>query len=193
MVWTHGMEALQEFVNAANNLHPTIKLTHCTSFEHVHFLDTTVHFFHDHLQTEIYTKPTDAHQYLLPSSCHPRHVIKNIPKSLALRIRRVCSITAYFEKHAAQLTTYLVSRYYKAKHVKKALEEVRAIPRESLLTSPPKNDNERMPFITNYCPQFSGVGTHPAISAAAGGPRAQKPMPCHYDIGRRFLKSTSVD
>ena len=40
---------------------------------------------------DLYTKPTDTHQYLLPTSCHPKHFCKNVPYSLALRLRRICS------------------------------------------------------------------------------------------------------
>ena len=115
LVWTHDIKALNEFIEAANNLYPTIKFTHCISPEKVNFLDTTVYLVDYSLETEIYTKPTDTHQYLLPSSCHPRHIIKNIPRSLALRIRRVCSTSAFFDKHAAQLTAYLILRQYKEK------------------------------------------------------------------------------
>ena len=65
---------------------------------------------HNFLETEIHTKPTDTHQYLLPSSCYPRRIIKNIPRSLALCIKKVCSALAFFDKPAAQLTTYLILR-----------------------------------------------------------------------------------
>ena len=90
LVWTHGIKALNEFIEAANNLYPTIKFTHCISPEKVNFLDTTVHKIDNSLETEIYSKPTDSHQCLLPNSFHPRRIIKNIPRSLVLRIRRAC-------------------------------------------------------------------------------------------------------
>ena len=110
LVWTPGIKAFNKFIEAANSLHPTIKFTHCISPEKVNVLDTTVHLVDNSLETETYTKPTDTHQYLLPSSCHPRHIIKNIPRSLALRIRRACSTSAFFDKHAAHLAIYLILR-----------------------------------------------------------------------------------
>ena len=137
---------------AANNLFPTVRFIHCISPEKVNFLDTTVHLVDNFLETEICTKSTDTHQYLLSSSCHPRHIIKNIPKSLALRIRRVCSTSAFFDKHAAQLTTYLILRQCKEKQVQSVINKVRAIPREKLL-APSQNSTNRIPFVTNYCPQ----------------------------------------
>ena len=46
----------------------------------VDFLDCTVRIRNREFKTELYTKDTDAHLYLLSSSCHPKHTIKAIPK-----------------------------------------------------------------------------------------------------------------
>ena len=43
------------------------------------------------LETDLYCKPTDTHQYLQRASCHPWHTKKAIPYGQALRIRRICS------------------------------------------------------------------------------------------------------
>ena len=152
MVWTHGIDTLLEFIDNANRLHPTIKFTYSFSPETVHFLDTTGHLINNHIETELYRKPTDTHQYLFPSSCHPRCIIKNIPKSLALRIKCICSTTAYFEKHAACLTSYLVSRSYKEKHIRKIIDKVRNIPKKNLLISTLKSASKKTSFITTFHP-----------------------------------------
>ena len=43
------------------------------------------------LQTDVYSKPTDTHQYLDFKSCHPAHVKKAIPYDQALRLKQVCN------------------------------------------------------------------------------------------------------
>ena len=43
------------------------------------------------IETDLFCKPTDKHQYLLHSSSHPFHTKRSIPYSLALRLRRICS------------------------------------------------------------------------------------------------------
>jgi len=81
----------------------------------VNFLDVTVVNRNGNLETTLYTKPTDAHLYLNANSCHPPHVVKNIPKGLFIRIRRICSEKSEYLKHARQLQNYLIKRGYNGK------------------------------------------------------------------------------
>ena len=91
MVWTHGEEKLNEFITHINSSHNTIKFTHEFSESSISFLDVTVLLDNNNqISTDLYVKSTDTHQYLLHTSCHPNHVKKSIPFSLALRIRRIC-------------------------------------------------------------------------------------------------------
>ena len=50
------------------------------------------------IETDLYVKPTDSHQYLQSSSCHPFHCKKGIPYSQTLRLNRICSETNSFDK-----------------------------------------------------------------------------------------------
>ena len=94
-VWNDGEELLQQFLQEMNTFHPTIKFTAEWSREKVSFLDTTVILDGTILHTDLYTKPTDTHQYFLPSSCHPGHCTNSIPYSQALRL----------EEYAPEMTT----------------------------------------------------------------------------------------
>lgn len=52
----------------------------------------------DILQTDLYTKPTDAHLYLHYSSFHSKHQKNSIPYSQAIRMRRIfSSLERYYE------------------------------------------------------------------------------------------------
>jgi peptide-methionine (R)-S-oxide reductase len=86
MKWTQSDEELLNFLSRANNLHPSIKFTHEISNTTISFLDTSSSLSEDVLSTDLYSKPTDTNQYLLPSSCHPPHVTRSIPYNQALRI-----------------------------------------------------------------------------------------------------------
>lgn len=99
-VWMNGEESLKLFMNHMNNYHDTIKFTFNWSTEEVDFLDVTVKLNDGIIQTDLYTKPTDKHQYLFFTSCHPSASKKGIPYAQALRIRRICSEDELFEKRA---------------------------------------------------------------------------------------------
>ena len=80
-IWEHGEESLQEFINEINSFHPTIKFTADWSKEKVNFLDVEVTLKNSVLSTDLFVKPTDTHQFLDPTSCHPYHCKKGIPYS----------------------------------------------------------------------------------------------------------------
>ena len=46
------------------------------------------------LETDVFIKPTDSHQYLHSSSCHPGACKRSIPFAQAMRLRRICSKTS---------------------------------------------------------------------------------------------------
>ena len=107
MKWIHGRETLEAFLETANSFYPTIRFTVDVSNDKHLFLDTTSHLVDDKVVVDIYTKPTDSQQYLLPTSCHPPHCNNNIPYILALRIRRICFDDEAFEKRVSDLSVHL--------------------------------------------------------------------------------------
>ena len=52
-------------------------------------------------------KPIDAYIHLKPKSCHPAHMIKKIPKSQFLRLRKICSDTSDYIKKSNATGSYL--------------------------------------------------------------------------------------
>jgi len=91
IVWTEGEEKLREFFNYLNNAHETIKFI-CKWSEHeIEFLDVKVLNESGVLETDVFIKPTDSHQYLHHSSCHPGACKRSIPFAQAMHLRRVCS------------------------------------------------------------------------------------------------------
>ena len=113
LLWLHGEDKLHEFITQLNNLYPTIKFTGSFSKYEIPFLDVNVLLIKGTLQTDLYVNPTDKHQYLLKSSCHPSNIKKSIPYSMALRLRRICSTDDFFNKRLNVNTTHLINRGYK--------------------------------------------------------------------------------
>ena len=58
---------------------------------HLPFLDITLINDEGKIETDIYFKKTDNKQYILYTSCHPRHIKNNIPYCLARRIKTIVS------------------------------------------------------------------------------------------------------
>jgi hypothetical protein len=87
------------------------------------------------INTDLYKKPTDRVQYLLPNSCHPNHIFKNVLYSLALRILRICSKKSDLEIRLQELSTMLISRNYNKNIVKNAIEHVKTLERKTHLDS----------------------------------------------------------
>ena len=107
-------------------------------------MDVSVITENGKLICDLYTKPTDSHLYLRWSSCHPVHTKKNLPYSLALRIRRICRRLTDFEKHAKELRSYLIARGYKLKNIKDSINKARKISRYDILN---KNDQDWLEYI----------------------------------------------
>ena len=158
MIWTEGLDNLKIFVDYLNSIHPTIKFTSSHSATNVPFLDVNVSLTNDgNICTDLYTKPTDKHQHLLYSSCHPLHTKKAIPFSLALRLRRICSTDETFNTRAAQLTTYLLKRGYNHNVVTKQIQRAADIPRRLALQTKDGNKPKRIPFITTFNPSLPRI------------------------------------
>ena len=85
MIWTHSVDDLHAFTSYINSIHPTIKFTSNYSFTSTPFLDVNVFENNGNITTDLYTKTTDKHQYLLTL---------NMPKELF---------------HSAQLFDFVVS------------------------------------------------------------------------------------
>ena len=148
MIWTEGLDNLKIFIDCLNS----------HSFTNIPFLDVSVSLTDDgNLSTDLYTKPTDKHQHLLYSSCHPLHTKKAIPFSLALRLRRICSTDATFNTRAAQLTTYLLKRGYNRNFVTKQIRRASDIPRRLTLQTKDVNKPKRIPFITTLNPSLPHI------------------------------------
>ena len=134
MVWTHGNEKLESFIAYLNSIHPTIKFTSECSTTSIPVLDVKILLENGKIETDLYCKPTDKHQYLLHSSGHPYHTKKSIPYRLAFRLRRIiCSKDEFFNSRSTELERYLTKQGYKNNFVKSQISRAKSIPRNDTL------------------------------------------------------------
>ena len=86
-IQTHGENSLKNFMMEFSNFNSNIKFSEAS----INFLDLNVKFSNSKLQTSLYVKPTDCHQYLHFQSSHPKHQKRSIVYSQTLRVSRACS------------------------------------------------------------------------------------------------------
>jgi len=158
MVWLGSESELRNFLNYINAAHETIKFTWNWSRERVNYLDVQVINNRGKIDTDLYTKPTDKHQYLFSTSCHPRGCKQSIPYAQTLRLRRICSTDEAFYKRCDELAKYLVERGYKEHVVKQQIQNAQSKTREEALTPRQQNTNSRVPMVVTYHPSLPNIG-----------------------------------
>ena len=156
--WYGNEEELNYFLTFINELHRTIKFTWSWSKERVDFLDVQVINNAGNIATDLYVKPTDKHQYLFYTSCHPRGCKHSIPYAQALRLRRICFTNSTFDKRVNELITFLTARGYQDKFVRNQIRKAKSITREEALRPRPQRSNTRVPMVVTYHPGLPNIG-----------------------------------
>nr|XP_022316718.1 uncharacterized protein LOC111120285 [Crassostrea virginica] len=159
MKWVECRDRLEEFISFANSFHQSIKFTVEISDSENIFLDTTSTLIGGKIEFNLHTKPTDSHLYLMPTSCHPPHTFKGVPKGLATRIRRICSSSALYQKESDLLKSHLCKRGYKANTVQTAIDEMAEHDRQDLLRYKQKDNISRVPLVTTYHPVLKNLNS----------------------------------
>ena len=120
-------------------------------------LDLILSLVDGFIQTDIYSKPTDHHIYLLRNSAHPTHCTKAIPFGVATRVRRNCSTNEKFEERSKEYQNYLVDRGYHPQVVKKQFDKAKALPREDILVPKMRERKVLFPLVVDFNPHLPNI------------------------------------
>ena len=71
------------------------------------FLDLKLKILEVKNRVDVFAKPTNSFRYTTPSTCYPKKNISNIPKGIALRLRRICDDDVTFDKRSSEYQNYL--------------------------------------------------------------------------------------
>ena len=112
-----GSKKLSGLFNCRNSLHPTIKFTRDYS--------TSI----DKLETDLYCKTNNTHQYLQAQSCHCNMLKRSIAYRQVVRCKIICSIEEKLSNCLEQLKQWLVKPRYKEDHVDSEIEIVKLVKR----------------------------------------------------------------
>ena len=100
-------------LTSLNNSFKNLKLNTIQD-EEVQFLDLLISNdnYSNKIKFKLYIKSTNTFQYLYSSSNHPEYIFRNIPKSLFIRIRRICSEYIDYLYYSRKLIFQLLKRGY---------------------------------------------------------------------------------
>ena len=154
MVWTHGEESHNHFIEYLNSLHESLKFTHEFSYSDINFFDTTVKFNENReFITTLYNKPTDTHLYLEYSSAHPSTVLEKGPFGQYLRLCRICTLDKDLKTNALKLTGYYLKMGYLASSLKKHFNRANQFKQSDLLEDNPKETVDTPVMVTQFNPR----------------------------------------
>ncbi|XP_053380089.1 uncharacterized protein LOC128548727 [Mercenaria mercenaria] len=159
MVWDHSLEELELFIRELNSFHPDIKFTHTISQDSLSFLDVNISKGKNLcVETNIYVKETNNHQYLDYTSCHPKQCKNGIPYSQAKRYRRIISDDDKFKHSLSQLREFFVDRGYPHDVLDRAFQKVVNISQQDALQTQVGDKNSVIPFTIVYDPALPRIG-----------------------------------
>ena len=125
LIWTHGKEKLENFLKELNSFSGHIKFTFDSDKENNTYLDVNINLSNGHLMANMYVKPTDRHQYLDYSSCHPNRIKRSIVYSQSLRARRLSSLESDFLKLCTKMKSCFLKRGYPGNMNDEEMKKVR--------------------------------------------------------------------
>ena len=166
-------------------MQPTIKFTVDWSKTSTNFLDVAVSIAEGIIETDLYVKPTDSHQYLLSSSCHPfyckqwKMVSKEILRARA--IPRDALLEKVNDQEKQNKITFNITHHPVFRDVRKIFEELHVTlasddGHKIVFPDVPMigfkiNKNLKAHLVKSRLPDFHEVGR--------SKPRGGKRPPCH--------------
>ena len=149
-IWTESQEALFEFVNNLNHLHPTFKFK-LNYGKQLNYLDLNIKLNSNGLlTTETNYKPTDSFAYLHAKSNHPSHCLDNIGLSQSIRHIRNCSNHSTYLHNIHQLKYNLTRKGHDFKLVSKKVSKFKFQMRAQLLSYSKPKRLQRTPLVITY-------------------------------------------
>ena len=110
------------------------------------FLDVMINKEGKKVFMDIYSKSTDSKRYVSFKSNHPKHCLKNIPFSLALRICMIAEKNSLKEIKLKELETLLLEQNYPKRIIKAGKNKALKIPQNELRNVKEQEKKEDLTF-----------------------------------------------
>ena len=151
-IWFPSYGKENKVFEILNNMNTHLKFTTVSSKDEITFLDLIIIIKNTgHIETDIFYKETDGHQYLHFGSCHPRHVKRNIPYNMMYRITRLVSNEERREFRFKEMEEWLSSLGYPRNLIIDAIKRAK-------MKQQDKNKSKKTDFI-NYITTYNPNNT----------------------------------
>ena len=126
VIWSHGKDELQRFLEHINSIHSNISFTMEKEKDgKLAFLDVLISRGNDHkLHHRVHRKPTHTDRYLHKDSNHHPSQKRGIIKTLTERARRICE-PVYLSSEMNHLQLALQNNGYSRNYIKRAIRPPR--------------------------------------------------------------------
>lgn len=151
-------DELKEYHEGLNKIHPDLQFTLEYDTQKLPFLDTLVYLDEEgNLQTTVFYKPSNTHQYLHFHSSHHPNLKRSLPFSQGIRIKRIVSDPRNLEKSLEEMFMFFRLRGYTHKIISEARKRLTALSREELLLEKNRKATGRIIFPMLYSPSIAPV------------------------------------
>ena len=158
IVWLHGDACLLRFFDYVNSIHPHwIRFT-MEFGRSVHYMDSQLTIEENgQISSDLYVKPTDKRQYLLPTSNRPPHVHRHLPYGLAIRLRQIVSVDEIIMR-LEELKSFLLAKGYQTTDIDRQFAKAIRVPRSVALQCKKKISEDRVPLVCEWNERLPNLG-----------------------------------
>ena len=111
------------------------------------------------IQTDLYYKVTDSHQYLHFNSCHPRHTKISIPYAQARRLCTIIDDKDVLDVRLEEMKRFFTDRGYPLKLIEDGIQKAKLIPQIELRKVKEKKNEDIIPFVFTHNPSNPNVSS----------------------------------
>ena len=111
VLWEHVTAPLSSFFGYLNTMDKTGKFKFTMEYAGdtgLEFFDLKLKINEDKIRVDVFAKST--YSYTTPKTYYPKNDIFNIPRGIALRIRRICDDDETFKQRSSGYQNYLTAR-----------------------------------------------------------------------------------
>ena len=120
-------------------------------------MDLVIELTDGRIDTDLYGKPTDSHEYLHNDSCHAKHTKRSIGFRQTLRLKRICSHKGDVDSQVKELKNWFSKRGYPQKVLSGQVNRALRSEKKCLREGRTAYEKKRCTTVVTYNPDFKNL------------------------------------